>query len=175
MMRPPTILCRLERKSITPRINTGERLERYDLHAQTTRPDRAPQNIPVAKARRRLAVNQTMTQILIERNPYRLRRLMIVGDRLQGAPDACLLEEDHARLKTMISAIAAAVMSSFAANWTLPPRMYHPSRPRRRAEVSSSGDHRFQVAAEEKLSEADEEKIGDAERRHEQNDVQAPG
>jgi hypothetical protein len=54
--------------------------------------ERAPHMMPVASATMP-AANQTMAQIWLSEMPTDKSRLMIIGHRAQGAPDAGLVEE----------------------------------------------------------------------------------
>ena len=112
------------------------------------------------------ATDQTMTQMCFERNADRERRLMVVGDGAQRTADARLLEEhgerrdQHARhhgghqVELLDQHLSAADRDGEAAV----------------AHAELIDGQGLDVAAPEQLAEAFEEE-GDADGRHEQDDV----
>ncbi len=103
---------------------------------------------------------------LIERDADRERRLVAVGDRAQRPSDPGLLEEhgedrDHQRGDDRRGDVELLQRHEAAQRLEL-------DGAGRQIELAS--DHDLRIAAEHQLAEPDE-KIGDAERRHEQDDV----
>ena len=93
MISPPTMAPGTEVRP--PRITSGRAFS-ATTDSENCTPSLLPQIIPATRATKP-ATHQTITQMRVERNADRLRRLVVVGHGAQGPAGAGVLEEQRQR------------------------------------------------------------------------------
>ena len=147
-----------------PRISTGSAFSAISEIENCT-PSLAPQIMPATSATRPDTV-QTISQMVLSGMPTDCAACVIVGDGAQRAADARLLEEDARARSTSTPAIDGGdQVAGIDQQAALEDALEQEDRLLGQAEIDL-----VDVAAPQRLAEAVEE-IGDAERRHEQDDA----
>ena len=161
MIRPPTMAPGTEVKP--PRISTGSAFSAISEIENCT-PSLAPQ-ISAGRERHQARHRPHDQPDGVERNADRLGRGMIVGDGAQRAADARLLEEDGEHDDQAGGDDGRHEVARIDQQAAREHALEQEDRILGQAEIDL-----VDVAAPQRLAEAVEE-VGDAERRHEQNDA----